>query len=52
MESFLEYRCSSCKKLLGKGGVFNGSIQIKCKRCGTLQTIVGAAKNEEDLDKM
>ncbi len=31
-------RCTSCKKILGKGVINDGKIEIKCK-CGTLNTI-------------
>ncbi|MBY0294233.1 Com family DNA-binding transcriptional regulator [Patescibacteria group bacterium] len=32
-----EYRCA-CGKLLCKGLLLMGTIEIKCRRCGTLQT--------------
>jgi len=30
---FREYRCTSCSKLLLKGCVFQGLVELKCKRC-------------------
>jgi len=33
-----EYRCS-CGKLLLKGFLFNGKFEIKCRRCGKINTI-------------
>ncbi len=37
-----DYRCT-CGKLLLKGIVFDGVIEIKCKRCGVISKI-GEAK--------
>ena len=33
-----DYHCT-CGKLLCKGAIFDGEIQIKCKRCGKIQSI-------------
>src|ERR1043166_2274236 len=33
-----EYKCC-CGKLLCKGAIFDGDIQIKCRRCGKIQKI-------------
>lgn len=33
-----DYHCT-CGKLLCKGAIFDGEIQIKCKRCGKIQTV-------------
>lgn len=30
---FRDYRCSGCAKLLLKGCVFQGLVELKCKRC-------------------
>lgn len=38
-----EYRCS-CGKLLCKGEIFDGEIQVKCKKCGKIQRIENLAK--------
>lgn len=38
MEKSRDYHCT-CGKLLCKGAIFDGEIQIKCKRCGKIQTI-------------
>ena len=41
-----DYRCT-CGKLLLKGIVFDGTVEIKCKRCGLISKI-GEAKLIED----
>lgn len=41
-----DYRCA-CGKLLLKGIVFDGNLEIKCKRCGQINKI-GAAKLKDD----
>ena len=41
-----EYRCR-CGKLLLKGLFFNGTLEIKCKRCGEINRI-GSTKHLED----
>ena len=33
-------RCSVCGKFLCQGEILNGIIQIKCKNCKNLETIV------------
>jgi len=40
---FNEYRCN-CGKLLFKGSGLSGKIEIKCKRCGTIKSIIGEVK--------
>jgi LSD1 subclass zinc finger protein len=35
-----EYRCAGCKKLLFKGWVAEGEVQVKCKSCHTLTEVV------------
>ena len=37
-----EHRCPTCRKLLVKGVVYVGTIQIKCLRCKSLVDIAGA----------
>src|SRR6185503_1214329 len=44
MKESRDYHCT-CGKLLCKGAIFDGEIQIKCKRCGKIQAI-------EDFDIM
>lgn len=44
--SLSEYRCN-CGKLLLKGIVFDGNLEIKCRRCGEI-TKIGEAKLIED----
>lgn len=34
-----EFRCFSCDKLLAKGGVISGGLNIKCIRCGNVNYI-------------
>lgn len=36
-----EYRCKGCKKLLFKGVLVESEIEVKCKRCGKVNTFVG-----------
>lgn len=33
-----EYRCLQCGKLLAKGDVFDAALEIKCSRCGRLNS--------------
>ena len=37
--AYKEYRCFSCKKLLFRGAILEGEIEVKCKRCQNLTTI-------------
>lgn len=34
-----EFRCLGCGKLLAKGALLNAAIEIKCNRCGKLNTL-------------
>lgn len=34
-----EYRCAQCKKLLFKGLLVEGSVEIKCKHCHVVTTV-------------
>lgn len=36
---FTEYRCQKCKKLLCKGTLVEGIIEVRCKHCHTFTTI-------------
>jgi len=47
MSALLEYRCPECHKLLFKGALVGGAVEIKCGRCNALRTIEGT--NEEIL---
>ena len=38
----LEFRCAKCGRLLGR---IDGSAEIKCPRCGELNTIKSPAKS-------
>lgn len=46
-ELLRECRCSECRKLLLKGIIFDGTLEIKCKRCGKINSI-GIAKHQDD----
>lgn len=35
----IEFRCKKCNHLLGKELITEGSLQIKCPRCGTFNTL-------------
>ena len=41
MSALHEYRCPECRKLLFKGLLVGGAIEIKCARCAVLRTIEG-----------
>lgn len=36
---YKEYRCSGCKKLLFRGWIAEGEVEIKCKGCHTISTL-------------
>lgn len=40
-----EYRCDNCKKLLFKGNVETGFVEIKCSKCGHLQQFLTGIKD-------
>ena len=44
-----DYHCA-CGKLLCKGAIFDGEIQIKCKRCGKIQKIEDAVAISNKMD--
>lgn len=46
MLHYNDYRCASCQKLLCKGVLVEGEIEIKCKACHEFTTIKAAAMNE------
>lgn len=37
------FRCSSCNKIIGKGNLSDGRIELKCK-CGTVTAIEATPK--------
>lgn len=39
-EPHREIRCSNCRALIGKENTPLGSTQIKCSRCGEINTVV------------
>jgi len=45
-EGMKEYRCKFCKKLLGKEEIKRGQLEIKCSKCGKVNTL-----NREDTNK-
>ncbi len=53
MNESRDYVCL-CGKLLAKGYIFNGEIQIKCKRCGRIHTItdIPFTSTKEGLDPL
>lgn len=47
MDSLLEeYRCQ-CGKLLFKGALFLSTIEVKCKRCGTISRFKEKSRDEK-----
>lgn len=36
MNQKYNYRCGNCTKLLFKGDVLEGVVEIKCSKCGTI----------------
>lgn len=36
-----EYRCKHCRKLFFKGDIKQATIEIKCKKCKSINTING-----------
>lgn len=43
---YKEFRCTVCKKLLFKGILVDSAVEIKCKRCGTMNEFEGVPSNE------
>lgn len=39
--AYNEYRCSKCHKLFFKGVLVDSEVEVKCKKCGSLETIRG-----------
>ncbi len=44
--AYNEYRCSTCHKLLCKGFLVEGEVEIKCKSCHGMTTVKAATMNE------
>ena len=40
-----EYRCAQCKKLLFKGLLVEGSVEVKCKHCHAITNVVASRYN-------
>ena len=43
-----EYRCKFCHKLLGKGEIQEGQLEIKCSKCGKFN-LVKLERTTEDV---
>lgn len=41
-----EYRCGNCQKLLCKGFLVEGAIEVKCKHCHEVTTLKAERTNE------
>ena len=41
-----EFRCSGCRKLLFKGLLVEGDIEIKCKHCHAINHVTHSQFNE------
>ncbi len=46
--SLIDYRCK-CNKLLFKGCLLFSAIEVKCKRCGTINIFQGEDKKKKDI---
>ena len=43
---YKEFNCKECNKLMFKGVLIDSEVEIKCKRCGTMNSYRGDSKNE------
>ncbi len=50
MNQNYDYRCQSCNKLLFKGNIEKGVVEVKCDKCGTVN--VAGATVKEELQKI
>lgn len=41
-----EYRCKGCQKLLFRGWLAEGEVEVKCKSCGRLTSVQESQYNE------
>jgi phage FluMu protein Com len=39
--NYQDYRCETCHKLLFKGTLIKGEVEIKCKGCKNLNKFIG-----------
>jgi phage FluMu protein Com len=44
--SINEYRCTGCHKLLFKGVLIEGELEIKCKTCHEINRVSASMHNE------
>jgi len=44
--SYQEYRCVQCKKLLFKGLLIEGEVEVKCRHCHGVTTAKASQSNE------
>ncbi|MFA6252224.1 MAG: Com family DNA-binding transcriptional regulator [Candidatus Paceibacterota bacterium] len=48
-----EYRCSNCNKLLFKGNIAEGKIEIKCRGCKDINTIqIDKSFEENEMEEI
>lgn len=43
---FKEYRCKQCRKLLFRGWLSEGEVEVKCKNCHALTTVMESKFDE------
>ena len=43
---YKDYRCSGCKKLLFRGWLAEGAVEVKCKSCHAFTTVAASKFNE------
>ena len=43
---YKEYRCKKCRKLLIKGVILEGDIEIKCKQCHEMTIVIESSVEE------
>lgn len=43
---YKEYRCRDCKKLLFRGWLAEGEVEVKCKSCHALTTVTESKFDE------
>lgn len=41
-----EYRCTQCRKLLFKGLLVEGTVEIKCKHCHALSAVSASLRDD------
>lgn len=45
-QRYNEYRCKGCDKLMFKAVLIDSEVEVKCKRCGQMNTFKGGAKDK------